>query len=127
MRIEEVSADPGQVPKVGNIQPADRSAAAVADRFEATREPAGSTPGPAEEPVEIPEEDLRSFFSAFDNLVTVLNKGVKLRYDDDADRIIFKVINRDTGEVIRQIPPEELLDIAKKLNDFLGLLLDTEA
>jgi flagellar protein FlaG len=39
-------------------------------------------------------------------------------------RISVKVMNRDTGEVIREIPPEKSLDLVAKLWEMAGILID---
>ncbi len=44
--------------------------------------------------------------------------------DNDLDRVVVKVKNKETGKIIRQIPPEEMLRIAKSLEEVSGLLLD---
>ena len=52
---------------------------------------------------------------------------LRLRVEDDLDFVVAKVVNSETEEVIREIPPEELVDAAKKLNAIIGQLLDKEA
>ncbi len=39
-------------------------------------------------------------------------------------KTVIKVVDRDTGEVIREIPPEELLDIAARIDEMVGMLFD---
>ncbi|MDF2627635.1 MAG: flaG [Symbiobacteriaceae bacterium] len=43
------------------------------------------------------------------------------------NRIVIKVIDKSSGEIIRQIPPEEFMDIFKRMDDTLGLLIDRRA
>ncbi|WMT40661.1 flagellar protein FlaG [Paenibacillus sp. D2_2] len=38
--------------------------------------------------------------------------------------IMVKVLNRDTGELIREIPPEKTLDLVAKMMEFAGILID---
>lgn len=38
--------------------------------------------------------------------------------------IMVKVINKDTGELIREIPPEKTLDLVAKMMEFAGILID---
>lgn len=47
--------------------------------------------------------------------------------DDDSGRTIVKVVDNATKEVIRQIPSEEILSIAKALDRLKGLLIKQEA
>ncbi|OAB42941.1 flagellar protein FlaG [Paenibacillus glacialis] len=38
--------------------------------------------------------------------------------------IMVKVLNKDTGELIREIPPEKTLDIVAKMMEVAGILID---
>lgn len=42
----------------------------------------------------------------------------------EGHRIIVKVVDTVTGEVIKQIPPEELVETYRKLAEALGVLID---
>ena len=59
----------------------------------------------------------------------VQQSGTRLQIDIDPDlqRVIVQVINGDSGEVIRQIPAKELLELAKNLKGQKGLLLQEQA
>jgi len=46
---------------------------------------------------------------------------------DGAGRMVVRVIDLDTNEVIRQIPPEQVLGSLVQLREFIGLLLDRPA
>jgi flagellar protein FlaG len=52
---------------------------------------------------------------------------VAYSYDEDANRYVMKLIDSETGQVIRQIPPEELLRVAAEINRYLGVILDTKS
>jgi len=39
-------------------------------------------------------------------------------------KIMVTVVNEDTGKVIREIPSRELLDLAAKLEETIGLIFD---
>ena len=64
-----------------------------------------------------------------------LNKTVKqasplhhtqlsFKYHEDTNRISITVTDRDTDEVIREIPPEKTLDMLAKAWEMAGLLVD---
>ncbi|PYI51182.1 flagellar protein FlaG [Paenibacillus flagellatus] len=40
------------------------------------------------------------------------------------NQIMVKVLERDTGRVIREIPPEKMLDFVAKLCEMAGILVD---
>ena len=37
---------------------------------------------------------------------------------------MVEIINKETGEVIRQIPPEYMLEVIAKIDALLGLFID---
>ena len=45
-------------------------------------------------------------------------------YHEDTKRVSIKVIDQNTEEVIREIPPEETLDMLSKMWELAGILVD---
>ncbi len=54
-------------------------------------------------------------------------KNLSVSFDDSADRYVTKVVSSDTGEVIRSIPSEEVLEVARVINEKLGGLINQRA
>lgn len=54
-------------------------------------------------------------------------RDLEFSVDEDTGRTILKVIHAESGEVIRQIPPEELLNIARVFIEGTGSLIDDQA
>ena len=52
--------------------------------------------------------------------------GVRLRVDKATSQIIAQIVD-ENNEVVRQVPPEELLKIAEKTRQLQGLLFDQTA
>ncbi|CAG5088527.1 Flagellar protein FlaG protein [Thermobacillus xylanilyticus] len=48
----------------------------------------------------------------------------EMRVHEETRSIIVRVLNRETGELIREIPPEKTLDLVVKMMEFAGLLVD---
>lgn len=67
--------------------------------------------------------------SQVNEFVQNLNRDLQFTVDDDSGRTVIKVLDNETKEVIRQIPPEELLRIANYLLEADGssLLLQVQA
>lgn len=53
--------------------------------------------------------------------------NLRFSVDRDTGRTVVKVTDANTQEVIRQIPAEEVLQLAKELDRMQGLLFDREA
>lgn len=49
--------------------------------------------------------------------------GTRLEIDDRTERVIAQILNKDR-EVIKQIPPEEKLDLIVRIRETQGLLFD---
>ncbi|WP_461481198.1 flagellar protein FlaG [Porticoccus sp.] len=50
--------------------------------------------------------------------------GVEFDIQQKSAKIVTRIIDRETGTVIRQFPSEEVLRIAERLDELAGLLLD---
>ncbi|MCY1165880.1 FlaG protein [compost metagenome] len=49
--------------------------------------------------------------------------GLEFEVDEDTDKMVVKVIDKETGETIRQMPSEEVIRIAKVLGKMQGMLV----
>lgn len=52
--------------------------------------------------------------------------SVRFEKNDKLDEFVVKVVDQDTDEVIRQIPPEEILGVRAKLMEFTGNIVKSE-
>lgn len=48
----------------------------------------------------------------------------EFKYYEDINRVAIKVIDRETDEVIREIPPEETIELIQKLWELAGIIVD---
>ena len=53
--------------------------------------------------------------------------SVRFENDESANALVVKVVDQETNEVIRQLPPEELLGVKANLEDLRGKLIDTRS
>lgn len=53
--------------------------------------------------------------------------GLRFEFEEDTHRIITKVIDKESGEVIRQLPSEEVLRIARAIDKLQGLFISQSA
>ncbi|WP_271408471.1 flagellar protein FlaG [Pseudomonas sp. Q1-7] len=56
-----------------------------------------------------------------------IQRDLSFRVDDSSGRIVVEVRDQSSGEVIRQIPSEEALQLLKHLEEARSLMLDTTA
>lgn len=55
------------------------------------------------------------------------NTSLDFHVDKDTDKLVVKVIDTSTKEVIKQIPSEDMLALAKALDKLKGLLVSQKA
>lgn len=56
-----------------------------------------------------------------------IRRELEFRVDDASGRTIITVRNKDTGEIVRQIPSEEVIALARAFADGGPTLLESEA
>lgn len=74
--------------------------------------------------VTLGEEQL---IKAIDRAVKALegpNTTFEVSVHKQTNSIMVKVLNKNTGELIREIPPEKTLDLVAKMMEFAGILVD---
>jgi hypothetical protein len=49
---------------------------------------------------------------------------VRFQVDSSLDRVVAKVVDSETGEVVREVPPEELLELARRVTALVGAMFD---
>ena len=54
------------------------------------------------------------------------NVGLDFSLHEETGRTMVKVFNKDNDELIREIPPEQILDLAARLDEMVGMLFDQE-
>lgn len=60
------------------------------------------------------------------DLVQNIRRELRFTLEEDSGKTVVKVIDSETGEVIRQFPSDELLKLAKSLEQAGGILIKEE-
>lgn len=58
------------------------------------------------------------------NLNLMHNVNLQFAVQGESGQVMVIVSDETTGEVIREIPPHEVLDLASRLEEMIGLLFD---
>jgi len=72
-------------------------------------------------------ESAKQLSKTLDKIVTTFNTDIRIRFDEHWDGPVVQIIDTRTQDVIRQIPPDELIRVAERIHRFLGIMLDLEA
>ncbi|EDQ00703.1 flagellar protein FlaG [Shewanella benthica] len=72
-------------------------------------------------------EKLQEAVAELSDTMSLMKKGLTFKIDDTLGISVVNVMDMDSGEMIRQIPTEEALELAQKLFEVSGMLMKTEA
>lgn len=66
-------------------------------------------------------------FDEINQAMQAWNTGMRFEIDEDTQQLVVSIIDSTSGDVIRQIPSEEVLHVAKMITQFQGNLISTKA
>ncbi len=69
--------------------------------------------------------ELRNAVREANNISILQNRRLNFSIDEATDRVVVKVIDEDTDEVVRQIPREEMLRLAAHFKETNSLIYDS--
>lgn len=72
-------------------------------------------------------QELEESLKKLNETVKLFNSDIRFVTDEDSGRQVVRIIDRDSKEVIRQIPSEEALAISKMIDRLQGLLIKDKA
>jgi flagellar protein FlaG len=72
------------------------------------------------------ERSVERAVSVVSQMLSPLARGLEFATDDGGDMVV-RVVDRDTNEILRQIPSREMLAIARALDRVQGLLIQARA
>lgn len=126
--IHDIAGSTAQEPASSGTGQVDRAKSPIRDR--APREPVAT-------PHQVSGAGARSVAASGDILEVVQDINGLLRevaatkvvfdVDEATGRSIVRVVNKETGEVLRQVPPEELLTLVARMEQLSGLIFNQEA
>jgi flagellar protein FlaG len=53
-----------------------------------------------------------------------VNVSLRFKLHEDSNRFMVQVVNNQENEVIKEIPPEKILDLIARIQDMIGLLVN---
>ena len=69
-----------------------------------------------------PAHKIESVTRQIDSFLRSQNHNLNFRVDQGSGKMVVTVTDGETGEVIRQVPGEEALKMAQRIEDMTGLL-----
>ena len=71
-------------------------------------------------------EQLEKVAQQLQDFVGDLNRSLEFSVDKDSGRDVIKVFDRESGDLLKQFPSEEVLTLVSKLSDMVGGFIDAK-
>lgn len=82
------------------------------------------TQNPNKDHKTVDSNNLQKHTEQLNQVLAAFSRDIRFSVDDETDKTVVKVVDSNTGEVIRQIPPESMLKLMHRIEKTLGLILD---
>ena len=73
------------------------------------------------------EEDMQQMMKELNELMSRINCNLEFSYHKEVNVMSVKMIDKATNEVIKELPPEEMIDNMIQAKDWIGAFLDKNA
>lgn len=70
------------------------------------------------------QQELRDAIEQLDEVIKPLSIGLNVQRIESINRLYVQLLDRETGEVLREIPPRKILKMQENLRAMQGLLFD---
>ena len=77
--------------------------------------------------VAVSQEELNKMMEEIEHKFSMIEKYLQIDIDQQLRMPISKIIDMRTEEIIRQIPPEWIVDILRKMEELRGVIYSKEA
>lgn len=70
------------------------------------------------------KEEVRDKVEEMNNIVDLLDRDITFKLHEKTKQLMVQIIDVKTQEVIKEMPPEELLDLIARIEEMVGLIID---
>jgi flagellar protein FlaG len=67
---------------------------------------------------------IKNAMNEINNKLKPTKTRCEFSYHEEVNRVTIKILDRETNEVVREIPPEESIKVLEKVYEIAGLLVD---
>lgn len=81
----------------------------------------------AQAKTEVSRDQVEGAVSTIQQFAQSVRRNLEFQLDDSSGRVVVKVTDSESGDVVRQIPSEDALKLAESLDEVRSLLFKAEA
>lgn len=111
----EIRVRDGQKPVTGDVQ-----------RISAKPPPVFATKSPEDTTVKDPltKDQVQATVARLQETLKQVDPRIEISLEKDINQVIFRVVDKESGELIRQIPSEKAVELARLFSGHSGLLVE---
>ncbi|MEJ2394638.1 MAG: flagellar protein FlaG [Candidatus Thiodiazotropha sp.] len=80
---------------------------------------ASASSQPAKPVSSVSAEDVKAAVEQMKDFAQVMSRQLQFDVDDDSGKTVVRVLDKDSGDIIRQIPSDEVLALAKHMRELM--------
>lgn len=111
--VQSIIADQGQVAQ------SNRAAAQSVN-------PKADLPGGQQKPLKVDSEAIQDAINRINEESARIDAKLSLSVDKELNRVLIRFTDPSSGEIIKQIPPEAVLEMMRRLDDLKGAMFDAQ-
>lgn len=69
-------------------------------------------------------QEVTNAIDKINKTVRIFNRSIQFTKHEESGRLWVKVVDTETKKIVREIPPEEILEIMARIEEMVGLLVD---
>ncbi|MFD2655539.1 flagellar protein FlaG [Gracilibacillus thailandensis] len=73
---------------------------------------------------ELNKDQLQSMVDGLNSFLEPSNTSIRYELHDKLDRYYVTIVDRDTEEVVKEIPPKKMLDVYASMAELMGFIVD---
>lgn len=73
---------------------------------------------------QLEREQLEKVAQQLQDFMGEMNRSLQFQVDEDSGRDVIKILDKTSGDIIKQYPSEEVLSLVSKLSESAGILID---
>ena len=107
------------------IQPVAAQRLQVGPQAVVEAKPKAAEPSPEKKEPERPDHKLlQHVLEVAQEHFNIRGIGLEFMVHEPTGRIKVTVLDKETGEIIREVPPQQVLDLMAKIDEMMGILFD---
>ena len=83
-----------------------------------------SSEGNSSQNQQLEREQLEKVAQQLQEFMGEMSRSLQFQVDEDSGRDVIKILDKTSGNVIKQYPSEEVLSLVSKLSESAGILID---